>query len=130
MTGAACALRHCRLATGSCCRLEGQSVADSNPWETLGIPQGASKAEIRRAYRRLARRYHPDLNPGDPDAGAQFKRVQAAYEALSTPNGRKRAQRQPFPADVDVIYSQFVADDHPFLSFWGAYMRMRQSRKG
>lgn len=58
-------------------------------YETLGISEGASEAEIKKAYRRLARKYHPDINK---DAGAEekFKEINAAYEVLSDP--QKKAQ--------------------------------------
>jgi len=55
----------------------------------LGLGPGASSAEIKRAYRRLSRRYHPGVNPGDRQAQAVFERVTEAYETLSDP-GRRR----------------------------------------
>src|SRR5688572_13290197 len=56
----------------------------------LGIPHGASEAEIKRAYRRLARRYHPDINPGDGVAEARFRQILHAYETLIDPTRRSR----------------------------------------
>ncbi len=56
----------------------------------LGVPRGASLAEIKRAYRRLARRFHPDINPGDREAAARFRDVLAAYEILMDPDRRRR----------------------------------------
>jgi molecular chaperone DnaJ len=56
----------------------------------LGIAHGASAAEIKRAYRRLARRYHPDINPGDRLAEARFRQILAAYETLIDPQRRSR----------------------------------------
>ncbi len=56
----------------------------------LGLQHGASVAEIKRAYRRLARRYHPDINPGDRAAEAYFRRVVEAYETLVDPDRRRR----------------------------------------
>jgi len=56
----------------------------------LGIERAATLAEIKRAYRRLARRYHPDLNPGDQLAAARFGEIVRAYETLSDPERRRR----------------------------------------
>lgn len=56
----------------------------------LGLPHGASDLEIKRAYRRLARRYHPDINPGDRAAEARFREILQAYETLIDPARRSR----------------------------------------
>ena len=56
----------------------------------LGLEPGASPAEIKRAYRRLSRRYHPGVNPGDRQAEAMFERVTEAYEMLSDPERRRQ----------------------------------------
>lgn len=62
-------------------------------YETLGVPRGASAKEIRAAYRRLARKHHPDVNPDDAGAEARFKEVQAAYDVLGDEETRKRYDR-------------------------------------
>ncbi|MHC4177825.1 MAG: J domain-containing protein, partial [Planctomycetota bacterium] len=58
--------------------------------DILGVDQYASPTEITEAYREMARKYHPDLNPGDPGAERRFKRVQNAYENLCDPTGQKK----------------------------------------
>ena len=65
----------------------------ANYYDILGIPKTASEKEVRQAYRRLARRYHPDLNPDDPEAAEQFKRITEAYEVLSDPEKREKYDR-------------------------------------
>jgi molecular chaperone DnaJ len=59
-------------------------------YELLGLPRGATLVEIKRSYRRLARKYHPDINPGDNTAEARLKVITRAYETLSDPERRTR----------------------------------------
>jgi len=63
-------------------------------YQTLGVPKSAAVADIKKAYRKLARKFHPDLNPGDKTAEARFKEIQEAYAVLSDP--KKRAQYDQF----------------------------------
>jgi DnaJ-class molecular chaperone len=64
-----------------------------DPYHTLGVDRAASGDDIKSAYRRLAKRYHPDLNPGRPDIEQRFKEVNAAYTILSDPDKRARFDR-------------------------------------
>ena len=59
-------------------------------YQILGIQRNATEKEIKQAFRRLARKHHPDLNPGNKSAEAKFKEINAAYEVLSDPEKRKK----------------------------------------
>jgi molecular chaperone DnaJ len=67
----------------------------------LGVERGAETGEIKRAYRRLARRLHPDINPGDREAAARFRQVLDAYETLMDPDRRRRYDAGQMGADPD-----------------------------
>jgi molecular chaperone DnaJ len=65
------------------------ATATHDYYETLGVGRSAGQDDIRKAYRKLARKHHPDLNPGDKAAEERFKRVQEAYDVLSEPKKRQ-----------------------------------------
>lgn len=60
-----------------------------DPYQTLGVPQTATQAEIKKAYLKLARKWHPDVNPGNAEAEQRFKEIAGAYEVLSDPDKRR-----------------------------------------
>src|SRR6202051_446920 len=68
-------------------------MATHTPYEVLGVKPAASPDEIRKAYRKLAKQLHPDINPGKPEAEARFKQVTAAYDLLSDADKRARYDR-------------------------------------
>ena len=70
-----------------------QPGGEPDAWAVLGLEPGASAAQLKRAFRQQARRWHPDLNPGDPTAEERFKSINAAYAVLSDPS-RQQAWRQ------------------------------------
>ena len=65
----------------------------SDYYKTLGLEKGASDSEIKKAYRRKARKYHPDINPGDKTAEDRFKEIQEAHSVLSDSEKRKAYDR-------------------------------------
>ena len=61
-------------------------MANKDYYATLGIDKNASESEIKKAYRQMAKKYHPDNNPGDKSAEEKMKEVNEAYEVLSDPD--------------------------------------------
>src|SRR5258707_13800698 len=68
-------------------------------YELLGVPRKAGAKDIRAAFRKLARKYHPDLNPGDKSAEERFKQLQEAYDVLSDPKKRQMYDQHGFYSD-------------------------------
>jgi molecular chaperone DnaJ len=64
-------------------------MAEPNYYQILGVERGASRDDIRKAYRKLARKYHPDINPGNKEAESKFKEISVAYDVLSDDAKRK-----------------------------------------
>src|SRR5579859_6504498 len=68
-------------------------MATQTPYEVLGVKPDASTDDIRKAFRKLAKELHPDINPGKPEAEMRFKQVTAAHDLLSDPEKRARYDR-------------------------------------
>ena len=88
-----------------------------NPYEVLGVAASASAAEIQSAYRKLAKKLHPDLNPGSKSAEEQFKEVAGAYDLLSDAEKRKRFDNGEIDASgaerpQQQYYRDFASADH------------------
>lgn len=97
-----------------------------NPYDVLGVTPTASSADLQKAYRKLAKKHHPDLNPGDKAAEEQFKEISAAYDLLSDADKRKRFDN----GEIDEagaerpqhrFYRDFAAADdaHPYADASG-----------
>lgn len=112
-------------------------------YEILGVSKGASDEEIKKAYRKLAIKYHPDKNQGDKEAEEMFKEAAEAYEVLSNADKRSRYDRfghkgmEGFSSggmDMNDIFSQFSdifgGGGSPFSDFFGSAGRGQQVRKG
>ena len=64
-------------------------MAERDYYQILGVSRSASQEDIRKAYRKLARKYHPDINPGNKEAENKFKEISVANDVLSDPQKRK-----------------------------------------
>ena len=87
-----------------------------SPYQILKIRIGATEKEIRKAYRSLAMKYHPDRNPEDPKAEEKFKEVQLAYETLS--GGRRLKGSHPMNTSLWGFDDPFSDFSHPFFRFY------------
>jgi len=120
-------------------------AAKRDYYEVLGLSRGASEAEIKKAYRRLARDHHPDVNSGDTGAEERFKELTEAYEVLSNPEARRAYDTyghqiprtapggcpggDPFGGFQD-IFEAFFGDRFGAGSFFGTTATRRPSRGG
>ena len=81
-----------------------------DPYQELGVPRTASADEVRRAFRKLAKQYHPDKNPGDKPGEERFKRVSAAFDLLGDEDKRKKFDHGEIDADGREINRGFAGD--------------------
>src|SRR5215467_6826471 len=85
-----------------------------DPYETLGVQKTDSDAAIRSAYRKLAKRYHPDVNPGKTEAAERFKEISAAYDLVGDKEKRARYDR----GEIDAAGNE-VPPQRPFYRDFG-----------
>ena len=88
-----------------------------DPYKVLGVSPDASDEEIKRAYRRLAKKYHPDLNPGDQEAARRMQEVNTAYEQIKNPDKAGPQGQNPYGNGYGGYYDPFG----------GAYQQTRSS---
>src|SRR6478752_1167364 len=108
-------------------------MAKRDYYEILGVSKSSSAEEIKKAYRKIAIKYHPDKNPDDPSAEEKFKEAAEAYEILSSPEKKQRYDQFGHQGvgggfgggggmNMDDIFSQFgdiFGGGSPFESFFG-----------
>lgn len=108
-----------------------------DPYKVLGVDRDASDEDIKRAYRRLAKKYHPDLNPGDQEAARRMQEVNAAYEQIKNPEkfqqqsqggyGNPYGSYDPFGGYRQQSYSGDTGDQYQQAAY--QYIRFRRYRE-
>ena len=89
-----------------------------DPYRTLDVSKDATDAEIKRSYRKLARQYHPDRNPGDAAAEERFKSIQSAYEEIGTAEARSNHDQQK---RMEEMFSRGGEAPHSGAQIWETY---------
>ncbi len=104
-------------------RNHGRSRED--PYEVLGVSKKATQAQVRRAYRRLAMKWHPDRNPDDPQAAERFKQIQWAYQSITQEASAVVGEA----GGTSESWAQAVDVDHPFRNFFEALREHMKKRE-
>ena len=92
-------------------------MAEKDYYKVLGVSKDASPDDIKKAYRKLAIKYHPDKNPGNKSAEEKFKEISNAYEVLSDPDKRKTYDQQGMEGVKDMGFQGFTNNDDIFSHF-------------
>lgn len=99
-----------------------------DPYKILGVSPDAGDDEIKRAYRRLAKQYHPDLNPGDAEAARKMQEVNEAYDQIKNPEKYRQPTPGYDPFGGYTAYQQEPAED-PYLQSAYRYIQFRRFRE-
>ena len=96
-----------------------------DPYEVLGVPRGASEEEVTKAYRALAKKYHPDLNPGDEEAARRMSEINEAYDSI------RRGGAQPTYTSGSSAYggTGSQSQEDPFREFWQWYAAAQEQAR-
>src|SRR5256885_6946284 len=92
-----------------------------DPYEVLGVPRGASAAAIKSAYRKLAKKHHPDNNKNDPKAAARFSEINSANEIIGDEDKRKQFDRGEIDAEGKPRFQGFPGGDPRGRGGFGAH---------
>ena len=99
----------------------------NDPYRVLGLSPGASDEEVKKAYRKLAMKYHPDRNPGDEEAARKMQQINAAYDAIKNPE--KAASRQSYRAHDPYGSYRREEDGDRYLLSAEQYIRFHRFRE-
>ena len=98
----------------------------SDPYRVLGVSPDASDEEIKSAYRRLAKKYHPDLNPGDEEAARKMNEINAAYDQIKNPQPQQTAYSDPWSAYTGSAYQSQESAERNEVKAARNYIRSRE----
>ena len=101
-----------------------------DPYKVLGVSPDASDEEIKKAYRSLAKKYHPDLNPGDEYAARKMKEVNAAYEQIKNPEKFQQAPGGYGSQGGNSGYGGYYYGPFGGFGGWGSYGGYQQADTG